>query len=65
MWDASGVRLACHADTFGMVITQRVAAADWWRAEPMEIASLFISVAIAVAPRPPSRVPRPAGHVNP
>jgi hypothetical protein len=34
---------------FGNVITPRIAAADWWRAEPMEIASFFISVAIAVA----------------
>jgi len=38
-------------DSFGFatVITPRMTAADRWRAEPMEIASFFISAAIAVA----------------
>jgi hypothetical protein len=47
------VRVPFTADTdtfpFGTVITPRAGASDWWRAEPMEIASFFISVAIAVA----------------
>jgi hypothetical protein len=40
-----------HTETFpfGTVITPRVAPSERWRAEPMEIASFFISVAIAVA----------------
>jgi len=47
------IRVPFTADTdtfpFGTVITPRAGASDWWRAEPMEIASFFISVAIAVA----------------
>jgi hypothetical protein len=38
-----------EAFPFGTVITARTPVADWWRVEPMEIASFIISAAIAAA----------------
>jgi hypothetical protein len=48
-----GIRVPFTANTgtfpFGTVITPRLGAAEGWRLEPMEVASFFISAAIATA----------------